>query len=108
MFLGDYSETYDKDVTQKFLKLFGNEVPIKVYKQRIMPYEAINTSNNKETAIKKAKIELEKIMSEQNATEFNVISSAIVEDSEKFIITFNIRKTVNIANKDFFKINSEN
>ena len=108
LYLGkDYGE-YKRTNEIIDLKLFSEKIPIRVYKSRADFY------NNKEKVLSETEAydialnDLQTKLDAEKAIDYRIIDTFSNENENEYVFVFRIRKTIDIAKKDFFKINSEN
>lgn len=108
LYLGkDYGE-YERTSKIIDLKWFSGKIPIRVYKSRADFY------NNKEKVLSETEAydialnNLQTKLDAEKAIDYRIIDTFGNENENEYVFVFRIRKTIDIAKKDFFKINSEN
>lgn len=108
LFLGEIKDKHDKNISCRNLTIFENKVPIKIYKQEVIYFEESFTEISYDTALTLATEKLKEILKNENAIDFEILNKTNTENKDNYTVTFDIRKTLDIANKDFFKIIGEN
>ncbi len=100
---GDY--TTENEVWD--LNAFSGRVPVSIYKSTARFYKTKEKQLSKSEAYDLSLEKLEAKLEAEGAVDYRIIDIFSNENENDFTFVYTIRKTVDIAKKDFFKINSE-
>lgn len=105
---GDFYGNFNETFSAKEIHLFGEKIPIKIIKHSAIYIENKQKQMNYEEAYNYALKELEEKLKNQKAIDYRILNTKNKNTNDEFLFTFNIRKTVDIAKKEYFKIIDEN
>lgn len=108
LFLGSETQKYNSDLRVSSAKLFGQNIPIRLYKKQFRFVKEEKITLSREELIEQLDNKIDKRLEAMAETEYEILSRTVIDTEKGLKISVLVKKEMEIARAETILVSSEN